>query len=78
MVLDHLCKINGVWYEAGSEVDLATNTVHNETVEEQKTYSKDEINRMPYFGLKQLAKANNVECTNAKQMREDLIKKLEL
>lgn len=50
----YIVNYNGVWYPAGSEVPAGTSFAE-EISEEQKTYTKTEINRMPASELKALA-----------------------
>ena len=50
----YIVNYNGVWYPAGSEVPVGA-FFAEEISEEQKTYTKTEINRMPASELKALA-----------------------
>ena len=55
----YIVNYNGVWYPAGSEVPAGTSFAE-EISEEQKTYTKTEINRMPASELKALAIENGI------------------
>lgn len=50
----YIVNYNGVWYPAGSEVPAGVSFAESIS-EEQKTYTKTEINRMPASELKALA-----------------------
>ena len=69
----YIVNYNGVWYPAGSEVPAGTSFAE-EISEEQKTYTKTEINRMPASELKALAIENGIAEAEEKSGTE--IKKL--
>lgn len=69
----YIVNYNGVWYPAGSEVPAGASFAE-EISEEQKTYTKTEINRMPASELKALAMEHGIAEAEEKSGTE--IKKL--
>lgn len=69
----YIVNYNGVWYPAGSEVP-AGDSFAESISEEQKTYTKTEINRMPASELKALAIEHGI--ANAEEKSGTEIKKL--
>lgn len=58
MIYDHIVKYNGTYYAAGSDVPVETNNfeVKQDTnVENEESYTKTDINKMPIAELKDLA-----------------------
>ena len=69
----YIVNYNGVWYPAGSEVPAGASFAESIS-EEQKTYTKTEINRMSTADLKSFAAENGIEDAEIKSGSE--LKKL--
>ena len=69
----YIVNYNGVWYPAGSEVPAGASFAESIS-EEQKTYTKPEINRMSTADLKSFAAENGIEDAEIKSGSE--LKKL--
>lgn len=76
----YIVNYNGVWYPAGSEVPVGASFTE-EISEEQKTYTKTEINRMPASELKALAVEEGIKDAEEKsgtELKKLLIEKMGL
>lgn len=76
----YIVNYNGVWYPAGSEVPVGASFTE-EISEEQKTYTKTEINRMPASELKALAVEEGIKDAEGKsgtELKKLLIEKMGL
>ena len=76
----YIVNYNGVWYPAGSEVPAGASFAESIS-EEQKTYTKTEINRMSTADLKSFAAENGIEDAEIKsgsELKKLLIEKLGL
>ena len=76
----YIVNYNGVWYPAGSEVPAGASFAESIS-EEQKTYTKTEINRMSTADLKSFAAENGIkdaELKSGSELKKLLIEKLGL
>lgn len=85
MIYPFIVNRDGIWYEAGTDVPVDSieekndfSEYMNAPVDNEKSYTKTEINRMSTADLQKLAKEQgvvNAENLNGSELKKLLIKK---